>query len=83
MLNIDSYIKKIEVEVLAILSDVKKEKKPKKEKKELKGFMSPKNSKEDSNAEDKETDIAKTMAKYVAKIRKKRMELKNDDTTKS
>ena len=45
--------------------------------------MSPKNSKEDSNAEDKETDIAKTMAKYVAKIRKKRMELKNDDTTKS
>jgi len=82
MLNTDNYIKKIEIEVLAIIEGVTKEKKPKKQKKNLKGFMSP-TKKEEDTVENKETDIIKIMAKHVAKIRKMRMELKNDNSTKS
>ena len=82
MLNTDNYIKKIEIEVLAIIEGVTKEKKPKKQKKNLKGFMSP-TKKEEDTVENKETDIIKIMAKHVAKIRKMRMELKDDTSTES
>tara|TARA_R100001460_G_scaffold13583_1_gene30535 strand:- start:1224 stop:1472 length:249 start_codon:yes stop_codon:yes gene_type:complete len=82
MLNTDDYIKKVEIEVLAIIEGVTKEKKPKKQKKNLKGFMSP-TKKEEDTVENKETDIIKIMAGHVAKVRKMRMELKDDNSTKS
>lgn len=82
MLNTEDYDKKVEAEVVAILSGATNKKKPKKEKKKLKGFMSP-SMKKESDTEDKETDMIKIMAGHVAKVRKMRMELKDDNSTKS
>mgnify|MGYP003126704887 CR=1 FL=1 len=82
MLNTEDYDKKVEAEVVAILSGATNKKKPKKEKKKLKGFMSP-SMKKESDTEDKETDMIKIMAGHVAKVRKMRMELKDDNSTES
>ena len=46
MLNTEDYDKKVEAEVVAILTGATNKKKPKKEKKKLKGFMSPSMKKE-------------------------------------
>lgn len=79
-MNLDSYIKKIEAEVVSILSSSAKEKKPKAKKK--KGFMTP--TKEEENVDNnKNKDAVKQVAIEVAKIRKQRMELKDGNPTKS
>jgi len=44
--------------------------------------MSP-SMKKESDTEDKETDMIKIMAGHVAKVRKMRMELKDDNSTES
>jgi len=79
-MNLDSYIKKVEAEVVSILSSSAKEKKPKAKKK--KGFMTP--TKEEENVDtNKNKDAVKQVAIEVAKIRKQRMELKDGNQPKS
>ena len=66
-----AYLKKVEAKVEEILNS-----KPIKTKKKPKGFIEPKN----NNIKASE-NIIETVAQYVADIRRKRMELKNADST--
>jgi|TARA_R100001510_G_C7634068_1_gene192524 predicted glycosyl hydrolase (DUF1957 family) len=73
------YLKKLEK---AIEKELKRT--TKKEKKvEAKGFMSPMKDKKVITEESKQEDIVETVARYIADIRKRRMELKNGNTTQS
>jgi len=74
-----SYLTKVEK---AVEKELKKS--TKKEKKvEAKGFMSPMRDKKVITEESKKEDIIETVAKYIADIRKLRMELKNGNTIQS
>ena len=74
------YIKKLEKAVEDIMEG-KEVKKPKEEKPKAKGFMSPTKPNQKTDIEGDEKDIIKKMAGFIADIRKKRMELKDDRNT--
>ena len=74
------YIKKLEKAVEDIMEG-KEVKKPEKEKPKTKGFMSPTKPNQKTDIEGNEKDIIKKMAGFIADIRKKRMELKDDRNT--
>ena len=59
----------------------KEVKKPKEEKPKAKGFMAPTKPNQKTDVEGNEKDIIKKMAGFIADIRKKRMELKDDRNT--
>ena len=74
------YIKKLEKAVEDIMEG-KEIKKPKEEKPKAKGFMAPTKPNQKTDIEGNEKDIIKKMAGFIADIRKKRMELKDDRNT--
>tara|TARA_R100001591_G_scaffold116198_1_gene132783 strand:+ start:122 stop:364 length:243 start_codon:yes stop_codon:yes gene_type:complete len=74
------YIKKLEKAVEDIMEG-KEVKKPKEEKPKAKGFMAPTKPNQKTDVEGNEKDIIKKMAGFIADIRKKRMELKDDRNT--
>lgn len=74
-----SYLKKLEK---AVEKELKKTSK-KETKAEAKGFMSPMRDKKVITEESKQEDIIEVVAKYIANIRKRRMELKNGNTIQS
>jgi prophage maintenance system killer protein len=74
-----SYLKKLEKAVEKELEKTSK----KETKAEAKGFMSPMRDKKVITEESKQEDIIEVVAKYIANIRKLRMELKNGNTIQS